>query len=67
VNGGIGRLLEDQKGYYLIGYKPGGGDFDDVNGQRPFHRILVKVKRPGLHVRCRSGFIGATDEEEKQR
>ncbi len=67
VNDGIGRFLEDQKGYYLIGYKPGDGDFDDVNGQRPFHRIRVKVRRPGLHVRSGSGFIGTTDEEEKQR
>lgn len=65
VNDGIGRFLEDQKGYYLIGYKPGGGDFDEVNGRRRFHRIRVKVKRPGLQVRSRCGFIGATDEEEK--
>ncbi len=65
ANDGIAHFLEDQKGYYLIGYKPGGGDFDDVNGRRPFHRIRVKVKRPRLRVRSRSGFIGATDEEEK--
>jgi VWFA-related protein len=64
VNDGIGRFLEDQKGYYLIGYKPVGGDFDDVDGRRPFHLIRVKVKRPGLQVRSRSGFIGATDEEQ---
>jgi VWFA-related protein len=67
VNDGIAHFLEDQKGYYLIGYKPGGGDFDDVDGRRPFHRIRVKVRGRGLRVRSRSGFIGTTDDEEQQR
>jgi len=63
MNEGLARFLEDQKGYYLLGYKPGDRDFAEVNGQRPYHRLVVKVTRAGLAVRSRTGFIGATDDE----
>jgi VWFA-related protein len=58
--GGIRRVVEDQKGYYLLGYRPESATFD-----RRFHRILVKVKRPGLKVRSRTGFYGIRDEETR--
>jgi VWFA-related protein len=58
--GGIRRVVEDQKGYYLLGYRPEGATFD-----RRFHRISVKVKRPGLKVRTRTGFFGIRDEETR--
>jgi len=54
----LGRIMEDLKGYYLIGYRPRGETFD-----RRFHRISVRVKRPGLRVRSRRGFYGLPDEE----
>jgi VWFA-related protein len=60
--GGIARVLEDQKGYYLIGYRPDESTFDK-EGHRSFHRLVVHVKRPGLKVRARTGFFGVTDEE----
>jgi VWFA-related protein len=60
---GIRRVMEDQKGYYLIGYRPEESTFDARTGQRRFHRISVKVKRPGLQVRSRTGFYGIPDEE----
>lgn len=60
---GIERILDDQKGYYLIGYKPDGGVFDIE--KRRFNELTVKVKRPGLRVRYRSGFFGVTDEEAR--
>jgi len=63
MNDGLARFLEDQKGYYLLGYKPGDRDFSEVNGERPYHKLVVKVTRPGMEVRSRTGFIGATDEE----
>lgn len=63
ISQGIGRVLEDQKGYYLLGYVPDQSTFKPSNGQRTFHRISVKVKRPGLRVRSRTGFLGVTDEE----
>ncbi len=60
--GGIGKVLDDQSGYYLIGYRPEESTFD-ATGHRTFHRLIVKVKRPGLKVRTRTGFYGVTDEE----
>jgi VWFA-related protein len=63
MNDGLARFLDDQKGYYLLGYKPGDRDFAEVNGERPYHKLVVKLTRPGLEVRSRTGFIGATDDE----
>ncbi|HEY1403853.1 MAG TPA: VWA domain-containing protein, partial [Pyrinomonadaceae bacterium] len=60
LTGGIRRVVEDQKGYYLLGYRPDSATFD-----RRFHRISVKVKRPGLKVRTRTGFFGIRDEETR--
>ncbi|HEV8131606.1 MAG TPA: VWA domain-containing protein [Acidobacteriota bacterium] len=59
----VTRVLEDQKGYYLIGYVPEDVTFKPARGRPQFHRISVKVTRPGLHVRSRSGFYGIADEE----
>jgi hypothetical protein len=64
LNKGIGRVIEDQKGYYLIGYRPDDSTFDQVSGRRKFHKLSLKVKRAGkFNVRMRSGFYGITDEE----
>lgn len=53
------RILEDLKGYYLIGYRPEGETFN-----RRFHRINARlVNRPELHVRTRRGFYGITTEQ----
>ena len=60
---GFNRVLDDQKGYYLIGYIPEEATFKAVQGKRPFHNIALKVKRNGLLVRSRSGFYGISDEE----
>lgn len=60
---GIGRVLNDQSGYYLIGYVPEESTFKSVKGRSEFHKIQVKVKRPGLHVRSRAGFYGVPDDE----
>ncbi|HLL74126.1 MAG TPA: VWA domain-containing protein, partial [Pyrinomonadaceae bacterium] len=55
----LGRIMEDLRGYYLLGYRPRGETFD-----RRFHRISVRVKnRPGLSVRSRRGFYGLPEEE----
>ena len=58
---GIRRVL-DQKGYYLIGYRPEESTFDPASGRRNFHHLEVRVKRPGLTVHTRSGFYGITTE-----
>ena len=67
LNWGLDRVLEDQQGYYLIGYKPASGTFDSRHGWRSYHTIRVRVTRAGLRVRSRTGFLGATDEETRPR
>ena len=46
ISGGLQRVLDDQKGYYLIGYRPDGSTFDQAKGRGKFHKIMTKVKRP---------------------
>jgi VWFA-related protein len=64
VAGSLGRVLDDARGYYLIGYRPEEATIDPKTGQRRQLKIGVKVKRPNLKVRARSGFYGLTDEEK---
>lgn len=63
LNFGLERVMEDQRGYYLLGYSPSSDTFDLKKGERPFHHLKVLVNVKGLSVRSRSGFFGATDEE----
>jgi VWFA-related protein len=64
LNAGIKRVIEDQQGYYLIGYRPAEGTFDQVSGRRSFHKLSLKINRPGkFNVRMRHGFYGVADEE----
>lgn len=65
---GMRRVLEDQKGYYLIGYRPDESTFSPRTGQRQFHRLTLKVTRPGNYtVRMRNGFFGVSDEEARPK
>ena len=54
----LDRILEDQRGYYLIGYRPTEDTFN-----RQFHQIKAKVKRSGMTLRTRAGFYGITEED----
>ncbi len=54
----IDRIVQDQSGYYLLGYRPTEETFN-----RKFHHIKAKVKRSGLSLRTRLGFFGVSDEE----
>ena len=63
---GIRRVLEDQRGYYLIGYRPDDSTFDRRTGRRTFHKLSLKITRPGkFNVRMRNGFLGFTDDERR--
>jgi VWFA-related protein len=57
----LDRILEDQSGYYLLGYRPTEETFN-----RQFHEIKVKVKRSGMTARSRFGFYGVTEEEVRR-
>jgi hypothetical protein len=50
---GLKKIAEDQNGYYLLAYHPGEETFN-----RQFHHIKLAVKRKGLTVRTRNGFVG---------
>ncbi len=63
MNWGLDRVMEDQRGYYLLGYHPSETTVGGKNHARDFHKVHVKVTRPGLHVRSRTGFFGETDSE----
>ncbi|HEY6548201.1 MAG TPA: VWA domain-containing protein [Vicinamibacteria bacterium] len=59
LGSGVARIVSDSRSYYLIGYEPAPETFAS---ERPrFHRLEVKVKRPGLKVRSRRGFFGLSD------
>ncbi len=61
IDGAVRKVMADSAGYYLIGYRPDAGTFDERAGRPRFHRVAVKVKRAGLRVRTRSGFFGNPD------
>ncbi len=63
LSDGLEKILDDQKGYYLVGYQPAGDTFDPL--KRRFNNLNVRVTRPGVTVRFRSGFFGITDENIK--
>ena len=59
---GFDKVLEDQGGYYLIGYRPAATTFD-----RRFHHIKAKIKRGGVTVRTRAGFYGVSEADAQVR
>jgi VWFA-related protein len=63
IAGAVHKVMQDSEGYYLIGYHPEASTFDARTGQPKFHRVQVRVKRAGLHVRSRNGFFGTSDRE----
>ena len=54
----LDRILEDQSGYYLLGYRP-----TDETFNRKFHRIKARVKKSGMTLRTRYGFFGVSEED----
>ena len=65
IAAGVRRALDDQQGYYLLGYAPQSDTFSTANPK--FHSLRVRVKRPGLRVRSRRGFIGRADQAPRPR
>lgn len=53
----LGDMAEDFDSFYSLGYRSHHG------GDGKYHRINVKVKRPGLKVRHRTGFVDKPEVE----
>lgn len=47
----VPALFAESHSYYLLAFSPA-----DLNAQGKFHRIEVKVNRPGVNVRTRAGY-----------
>jgi len=65
ISAALNQVLEDQSGYYLIGYTPDASTFDKKSAKPLFHTITVRVKRRGMHVRTRTGFYGVPDQSTR--
>jgi VWFA-related protein len=52
----VDRMFEEAAAYYLVGYQTSNGKPDGK-----FRRIEVKVKRPDVTVRARSGYYAPTE------
>ncbi len=55
---GLRRIVEDSSHYYLLGYYP---THDLSDGK--FRQIEVRVKRPGLTVRTRKGYVASASKD----
>ncbi len=56
----IRRALNLEKGYYLVAYQP---DDEETFKGKNFNKIEIRIRRPGLKVFSRSGFVGRSDEK----
>jgi len=62
IDGAVAQVAAESSGYYLIGYQPDANTFSGTNRQRVFHKLSVTVKRKGLRVRSRAGFLNRPDQ-----
>jgi VWFA-related protein len=61
IPGAFRRVMDDQRGYYLVGYQPDSTTFAPGSA-REFRNLKLKVVRKGLKVRARAGFYGIPTE-----
>ncbi len=57
---GLRQIVRDTSAYYLLGYTSA------VTTDGKFHKINVRVKRPGLQVRARPGYLALSAVEAER-
>lgn len=50
----LNAIVADTSNYYVLGYSPSGSSVDGK-----FHRITVRVKKGGVSVRARKGYVAS--------
>ena len=60
---GLARAAADVRDYYVIGYAPETSTFAAKGKTPEYHKISVRVTRPGLKVRTRREFLGISDAD----
>jgi len=58
---GLGRIVDDVRDYYVIGYVPDDQTFKRVGNKAKLHDVSVRIKRPGVRVKTRKSFFGVSD------
>ncbi len=58
IAGGLRKIADDLSDYYLLGYSS-----TNTKADGRFRKITVRVKRPGVAVRARRGYLAATEGE----
>ncbi len=61
MENGFRRIIDDLSSYYLAGY------YSNAKPDGRFHRITVRVRRPGVEVRARAGYLAASKAEGAAR
>jgi hypothetical protein len=61
LGAGLRQIVRDTSAYYLLGYT---STLNQPDGK--FHKINVRVKRPGLQVRARPGYLALTATEAER-
>lgn len=57
LESGMRQIVRDSSAYYLLGYTSA------VTTDGKFHKLNVRVKRPGLQVRARPGYLALSASE----
>jgi VWFA-related protein len=59
IHGAVRSAADDARMTYVLGYYPTNDEWDGR-----FHRIAVKMSRPGLEVRHRKGYFAVATEQQ---
>jgi VWFA-related protein len=53
---GLRKIVDGEQGYYLLAYRPDDLPAESGRARERTYKVSLRLKRPGLEVRTRSGF-----------